>query len=84
MLGEKAAVAAIRVMRLKDVDEKPEQTLLKMRRLFGSGSQVIERIAIKEFFIKLGVPWNEDESSNISVMVGIARESFERLYPPKS
>ena len=84
MLGEKAAAATIKVMRLKEIEEQPEQTLLKLRKLFGSGSQVIERIAMKEFFIKLGVPWNEDKSSDVSAMLDAARESYVKFYSSKS
>ncbi|MDG6935165.1 MAG: hypothetical protein JRN68_10795 [Nitrososphaerota archaeon] len=78
MLGEKAAAATVRVLKLKEVEEDPIQTLSKLRRLFGAGSQVIERVAMREFFIKLGIQWDEEKSSDTSHMLKMARESYSR------
>jgi hypothetical protein len=76
MLGEAVAKSAARALRLEP-SSSPEAVLLNLRKVFGNGSNVVEKIALKELLGRMDIPWEEQSSLDSSALIEVARRKFE-------
>lgn len=76
MLGEEVASAAIKALCGDPPRARAETIIPKLNRLFGVGAPVISKIMLKDFFIRLDIPWEESKSFDPASLLDCCRREF--------